>query len=36
MCLKQLKKEKKKAGVIIFSATTLGDKLEGLDFGADD
>tara|TARA_R110002050_G_scaffold111752_3_gene225572 strand:- start:18744 stop:19418 length:675 start_codon:yes stop_codon:yes gene_type:complete len=35
--LKQLKKEKKKAGVIIISANnSLNDKLEGLDLGADD
>lgn len=35
--LKTLKKEKKKAGVIIISANnSLTDKLEGLDFGADD
>ncbi|GAL64599.1 response regulator transcription factor [Algibacter lectus] len=35
--LKTLKKEKKKAGVIIISANnSLPDKLEGLDLGADD
>lgn len=35
--LKTLKKEKKKAGVIIISANnSLTDKLEGLDLGADD
>lgn len=35
--LKTLKKEKKKAGVIIISANnSLNDKLEGLDLGADD
>ena len=35
--LKRLKKEKKKAGVIIISANnSLSDKLEGLDLGADD
>lgn len=35
--LKALKKEKKKAGVIIISANnSLTDKLEGLDLGADD
>jgi len=35
--LKILKKEKKKAGVIIISANnSLADKLEGLDLGADD
>ncbi|MGJ8744958.1 response regulator transcription factor [Polaribacter sp.] len=35
--LKTLKKEKKKAGVIIISANnSLSDKLEGLDLGADD
>jgi len=35
--LKQLKKEKKKASVIIISANnSLNDKLEGLDLGADD
>lgn len=35
--LKTLKKEKKKAGVIIISANnSLTDKLEGLDIGADD
>ncbi len=35
--LKTLKKEKKKAGVIIISANnSLIDKLEGLDLGADD
>ncbi|XCF04762.1 response regulator transcription factor [Tamlana crocina] len=35
--LKSLKKEKKRAGVIIISANnSLTDKLEGLDLGADD
>ena len=35
--LKTLKKDKKKAGVIIISANnSLTDKLEGLDLGADD
>ena len=35
--LKTLKKEKKKAGIIIISANnSLTDKLEGLDLGADD
>jgi DNA-binding response OmpR family regulator len=35
--LKTLKKEKKKAGVIIISANnSLSNKLEGLDLGADD
>ncbi len=35
--LKQLKKEKKEAGVIIISANnSLDDKLSGLDLGADD
>lgn len=35
--LKSIKKEKKKAGVIIISANnSLFDKLEGLDLGADD
>lgn len=35
--LKSIKMEKKRAGVIIISANnSLSDKLEGLDFGADD
>jgi len=35
--LKKLKKQKKKAGVIIISAnSSLDDKLQGLDLGADD
>lgn len=35
--LKQVKKEHKKCGVIIISAnSSLDDKLQGLDFGADD